>query len=74
MGTNKIGDLTQGMHSCIGSARPVESNLFPEDFRKGVLQNRLNGLAVRLDLPTMVIRSIILDSELDVHKGQRKPL
>ncbi len=59
-------DLAQGMHSCIGPSGGDELCIFscyPPDL---LLEYALNGRALRLDLPAVIISPIILDQQSDI--------
>ena len=63
----KIGHLTQRVNPRVCAAGAVDPDLEPEKFFQGLLQNRLNGLAIGLDLPAVIVGPVVLDSELDIH-------
>ena len=65
-GGMKIGDLTQRVHTGIGPAGADQLHTLLGHNGEVLCQNLLNGYSIRLDLPPMIIRAIILDEKLDV--------
>lgn len=52
-----------GMHPSIRPASPSHSDLLPEQCRESTLQAFLYGLAIRLDLPAVIARTIIAECD-----------
>lgn len=64
--------LAQGVHACVGSSGPNDRNRGALDFRQNLLQHSLDGRQPRLNLPTMEVRPIVSERDLDAaHAGRR---
>src|SRR3989338_1047443 len=64
---DEIRYLSQRVNPRVRPTGAVHPDLDAEKFFQGLLQNRLNGLAVGLDLPAVIVGPVVLDSELDIH-------
>lgn len=52
-----------GMHPCIRPTSPSHSDILSKQCRESTLQPFLYGLAIRLDLPTVIARTIIAERD-----------
>ena len=66
----EIDDLPQRMHARVGAPRPCHTDGLSQKCQNRSFENRLDGFAVGLDLPAVVIRPIVFDGEFDIH-GER---
>src|SRR3970282_1575777 len=64
---DEIRYLSQRVNPRVRPTGAVHPDLDCEKFFQGLLQNLLNGRAVGLDLPAVIVGPVVLDSELDIH-------
>ena len=58
-----VGNLTQGMHTCICSPCPVRRQVLPAKGVQGLPEPSLDGWAIVLNLPAHIGRAFIFDGE-----------
>ena len=61
-----MADLTERVDACVGAARAVHNNSLLGDFSRGVVNFALNRREAGLELPTVEVRAVVGDCELDV--------
>src|SRR3990167_1290911 len=66
---DEIRYLSKRVNPRVCPARAVHPDLEPEKFFHGLLQNRLNGLAVGLDLPAVIVGPVVLNGKLYVQSA-----
>jgi hypothetical protein len=58
-----MGNLSRGMHACIGTTRTGNDYLMPCNLCNGHLQHILHGATVRLRLPAFEVATVIFDRQ-----------
>lgn len=61
MGGVEVGDLSEGVYAGVSAARGGEADRMAQDDFDGPLDERLDRLTIRLNLPTRIIGSVVRD-------------
>ena len=61
-----MADLTERVDACVGPARAVHTNSLLRDFACGSVDLGWNRRGAGLELPTVEVRAVVGDCELDV--------
>lgn len=62
-----VRHLPEGMDARVGPGGADHRYLFLEEPEEGLLEDFLNGEAVRLNLPSLVVRPLVLEGQLESH-------